>query len=200
MKLKVISLFLFSFLALSCQNDNQERIVEQQMEAKKREVIFNNINQAWNFNIPTMEFGAQAIANSWSEWRSFVNEINLKPKSTIGAFQKKASVLSKKVTDLNNNIPFKYNSPQIRSRISVLTTKIKSLDLFIHLNQIPDKKIIEILTDINIEITSLQMQMQEIISKSLIPMEEGEQDIIRMKDTSRAIPTIKSDINTPKVE
>ena len=125
MKFKAVYLFLFSFLVLSCQNDNQERIVAQQNEAKKREAVFNTINQAWNFNLPTMQSGAQAIANSWSEWRAFVNEINLKPKSTMGAFQKKASTLSKKVTDLNINIPSKYNSPQIRSRISVLTTKIK---------------------------------------------------------------------------
>ena len=200
MKFKAIYLLLLSFLVLSCQNDNKERILEQQNEAKKREAIFNTINQAWNFNVPTMQSGAQAIANSWSEWRSFVNEINLKPKSTMGAFQKKASTLSKRVTDLNANIPSRYNSPQIRSRISVLTTKIKSLDLFIHLNQIPDKKVTQILTDINIEITSLQMQMQEIISKSLIPMEAGEEDIIRMKDTSRAIPNIKSDITPVKVE
>ena len=64
-----------------------------------------------------MEIGAQVIANNWTEWRSFVNEINLKPKSTIGAFQKKSSTLSKKVIDLNNNIPLTYNSPQIKSRI-----------------------------------------------------------------------------------
>jgi hypothetical protein len=198
--LKIIYLFLFSFLVLSCQNDNQERILEQQKEAKKREVIFNNINNAWNFNVPTMETGAQVIANNWTEWRSFVNEINLKPKSTIGAFQKKTSTLSKKVIDLYNKIPLTYNSPQIKSRISVLTTKIKSLDLFIHLNQIPDEKVIAILTDINIEINSLQMQMQEIVRKSLIPIEEGESEIIRMKDTSRAIPNTSSQIKPVKVE
>ncbi len=198
--MKIIYLLLFSFLVLSCQNDNQERILEQQKEAKKREVIFNNINNAWNFNVPTMEIGAQVIANNWTEWRSFVNEINLKPKSTIGAFQKKSSTLSKKVIDLNNNIPLTYNSPQIKSRISVLTTKIKSLDLFIHLNQIPDKKVIALLTDINIEINSLQMQMQEIVRKSLIPIEEGESEIIRMKDTSRAIPNTSSQIKPVKVE
>jgi len=200
MKLKVVSLFLLSFLVLSCQNDNQERILAQQKEAKKREVIFNNINAAWNFNVPTMESSAQAVAASWLEWRNFVNEINLKPKSTIGAFQRKAETLSKRVTDLNNNIPFKYNLPAIRSRISVLTTKIRTLDLFIHLNQIPDEKVISILQETNIEINSLQMQMQEIIRKSLIPIEEYESDIIRMKDTSRAIPNTRSDINTPKVE
>ena len=200
MKLKVVSLLLFAALILSCQNDNQERIAEQKKEAKKREVIFNNINAAWQFNIPSMESGAQAVATSWTEWRNFVNEINLKPKSTIGAFQRKAETLSKKATDLHNNIPLKYNLPAIRSRISVLITKIKTLDLFIHLNQIPDEKVISILKETNIEIISLQMQMQEIIQKSLIPMEEYESDIIRMKDTSRAIPNAKSDINTPKVE
>lgn len=194
MKLKVVYLFLFSFLILSCQNDNQERILEQQKEAKKKEVIFNNINAAWQFNIPSMEPGAQAVASSWKEWRDFVNEINLKPKSTIGAFQRKSSTLSKKVTELNINIPYNYNLPAIKSRISVLTTKIKTLDLFIHLNQIPDTKVISILKEINIEITSLQMQMQEIIRKSLIPMEEYESDIIRMKDTSRAIPNTPSEI------
>lgn len=188
MKIKLFYLFLFAFILFSCQDDTKTRLVEQQKEARKRDVIFNNINQAWNFRVPNMEPSAQTIANNWTEWRNFVTEINLKPKSTIGAFQKKATTLSKKVTDLNNNIPLKYNSPQIKSRISVLTTKIKSLDLFIHLNQIPDKKVIPILSDINTEIISLQMQMQEIIQISLIPREEGEPDFIKMKDTSRAVP------------
>ena len=200
MKLKFLSVVLFSFLLFSCQNDNEERIIEQKKEAKKREVIFNNINNAWGFSVPTMEPGAQALANSWVEWRDFVNEINLKPKSTIGAFQKKASTLSKKVDSLNKNIPYEYNLPAIKSRISVLTTKIKTLDLYMQLNQIPDQKVIAILKETNIEITSLQMQMQEIIRKSLIPIEEYESDIIRMKDTSRAIPNTMNQIKPVPVE
>ncbi len=200
MKFKFLAVFLFSFLLFSCQNDNQERFIEQKKEAKKREVIFNNINNAWGFSVPTMEPGAQAVANSWVEWRDFVNEINLKPKSTIGAFQKKASTLSKKVDSLNKNIPYKFNIPAIKSRISVLTTKIKTLDLYMQLNQIPDQKVIAILKETNIEITSLQMQMQEIIRKSLIPIEEYESDIIRMKDTSRAIPNTMNQIKPVPVE
>jgi len=194
MKLKVVYLLVFASLMVSCQDDNQERIIEQQKEAKKKEVIFNTINAAWQFNIPVMEPGAQAVASGWAEWRDFVNEINLKPKSTIGAFQRKSTTLSKKATDLTKNIPPKYNLPAVKSRISVLTTKVKMLDLFIHLNQIPDTKVIATLKDINTEITSLQMQMQEIIQKSLIPKEEYESDIIRMKDTSRAIPNTTKDI------
>lgn len=194
MKLKSLSLLLLTLLFFSCQNDNQERILEQQKEDKKRDVIFNNINKAWNFNVSPMEPGAQAIANNWAEWRAFVNEVNLKPKSTIGAFQKKAATLTKRVTDLSANIPYTYNLPQVKSRIAVLKTHVKSLDLFIHLNQIPDTKVIAILQNINAEIRSLQGQMQEIVQKSQIPVEEYESDIIRMKDTARAIPNTAAPI------
>ena len=122
------------------------------------------------------------------EWRTFLTEINQKPKSTIGAFQKKAAQLTKKAIELNNNIPSEFNKPQIKSRIIAVTTKIKLLDMYIHLNQIPDDKIIKIIADANLEIISLQLQMQELVRRSLIPREPGEPDFIKMKDTTRAIP------------
>lgn len=104
-------------------------------------------------------------------------------------FKKKAAILSKKIVDLNNNIPLEFNKPQIRSRITVLTTKIKALDLFIHLQQIPDKKVVQFIQDSNIEIISLTLQFEEIVKRSQIQKEEGEPDFIKMKDTTRAIPT-----------
>jgi len=191
MKLKFIYLLLFSLALVSCQNDNKQFVVEQQKEAKKKEVVFDNINRGWVFNISPIEPATQAIVNNWMEWRAFLTEINQKPKSTIGAFQKKASALSKKVTDLNVNIPGEFNKPQIKARIAVITTKIKSMDLFIHLNQIPDAKVVKLIGEINTEIDFLQLQMEEIVKRKQIPMEEGESDLIRMKDTARAIP------NTP---
>ena len=69
------------------------------------------------------------------------------------------------------------------------------MDLFIHLNQIPDQKVVQHVKDINVEIVSLQMQMEEIVKRSLIPREEGEPDFIRMRDTARAIPTMPKDPN-----
>ena len=56
-----------------------------------------------------------------------------------------------------------------------------------HLNQIPDNKVLKIIADTNIEITSLQLQMQEIVRRTQIPREAGEPDYIKMKDTARAI-------------
>lgn len=188
MKLKSIYLILFSILIFSCQNDNKLLVIEQLKEAQKKEVVFNTINRGWFFDISPVEPTTQAKINGWVQWLNFLTEINQKPKGTIGAFQKKASVLSKKVVDLNSGIPGEFNKPQIKSRIAVLTTKVKSLDLFIHLNQIPSGKVVKLVGEINTEIDFFQLQLEEIVKKSQIPMEEGESDIIKMKDTTRAIP------------
>jgi hypothetical protein len=90
--------------------------------------------------------------------------------------------------DLQMNIPFEFDNQQIKSRISVIITKVKSLDLYIHLRQIPEQKVIKLVNELNTEIDYFQLQMEEIVKRSQIPMEEGEQDLIKMKDTSRAIP------------
>ena len=188
MKFKIIYFLLVTLLFVSCKNDSDLRVIEQQKEAKKKEVIFNNINKGWIFSINQLEPTTQSKINRWVEWRAFLTEINQKPKSSISAFQKKSVALSKKVVDLNNNIPLEFNKPQIKSRITAVTTKIKTLDLYIHLNQIPDEKVIKLIADANIEIRALQLQMEEIVRRSLIPREVGEPDYIQMKDTSRAIP------------
>lgn len=188
MKFKIIYLLLFFAGFVSCKNDTDIRVIEQQKEAQKKEVVFNNINKGWFFDINAVEPTTQSKINRWIEWRAFLSEINQKPKSSIGAFQKKAAALSKKVIDLNNNIPSEFNNPQVKSRITAVTTKIKTLDLFIHLNQIQDQKVIQLIADINIEIIALQRQMEEIVRRSLIPREAGEPDYIKIKDSSRAIP------------
>lgn len=131
-------------------------------------------------------------------WGLFVNELNQKPKTSIGAFQKKAKNLSKKVIALRVNIPAKFNKPEIKSRISVLITKINAINLFINLSEIPDQKVIALVQEVNIEILSLSQQMDEIIRKENIPAEEGESDMIRMLDTSRAIPTMRNPNIYPK--
>lgn len=183
------SYILFSFLFLVSCNDNAEkRDAENLKDVQKKEVIFETINKGWKFSNPTLTPTSQSIINNWNEWRLFLNELNLKPKSSIGAFQKKAKALSKKVMDLNTNIPFQFNKPEIKSRISVLTTKINSINLFINLDDIPDQKVVTLVSEVNLELTSLTRQMDEIVRKSAIPKEEGESDMIRMLDTARAIP------------
>lgn len=183
------SYILFSvYLLVSCNDNAEKREIENLKDAEKKEIIFKTINKGWNFSNPSVSPTVQATVNTWSEWRSFLNELNLKPKSSIGAFQKKAKTLSKKVMELNTNIPYAFNKPEIKSRISVLTTKINSINLFINLDDIPAQKVVTLVSEVNEELVSLTQQMEEIIRKSAIPKEEGESDMIRMLDTARAIP------------
>ena len=201
MKYNLAVFFSLIFLLLSCKNDNEKRIVENKKEIQKREVIFTNIQKGWVFyDTPVTEASEKSIA-SWNEWRMFLAELAQKPKKTIGAFQQKSKALSKKVMALNDNIPYEYNKPQIKSRISTLITKVRLLDLFIHLDNIPDKKVTKLVAEINLELVSLQRQMDKIVEKSKIPLEEGESDLLKMMDTTRAIPnTPIIDPNIPRVE
>jgi hypothetical protein len=191
------SVLLFSFLCLSsCQDDTKQRIVQQEKENQKREIVFANINKGWNFNAQPLNETSRALLTNWSEWRIFLKELSQKPKSSIGAFQLKAKTLSLKANDLNNHIPFAYDKPEIKSRIAALATQVNSVNLYIHLDNIPDKKIVQLVQEINIELASMQRQLEEIDRKSKIKTEAGEAEMIRMLDTTRAIPTS----NDPKLK
>jgi len=194
MKLKLIYILSLIFVLNSCKNDTEKRLIETEKDAKKKELIFSNIQKGWVFNANPINATSQANKSSWNEWRMFLTELEQKPKKTIGAFQKKSTELSKKVMDLNTNIPIDFNKPQIKSRISALITKIRMLDLYIHLNNISDQKVLVLVSEINEELVSLQNQMDKIVQKSKIPLEEGESDLLKMLDTTRAIP------NTPQLQ
>lgn len=208
MKYKISLFLLLIFILNSCHDEDAKRLAANQKEAKKNEKIFNNINKAWIFiDEPINEVSEQNFRD-WTEWRDFLKEIGEKPRKTIGAFQKKSTAISKKALALNTNIPVQFNQPQIKSRISILITKVKMLDLFIHLSQIPDDKVTFLIGEINKELVSLERQMDNIVVKSKIPKEQGEEDFLRMLDTTRAIPNTtvapmppkNIDQNIPKVE
>ncbi len=188
MKTRIYCL-LFALVALgSCQDENTQRQAALK-DAQKKEQIFANINKGWNFAAPSLNPKTQSMVSNWAELRIFLLELNQKPQSTIGAFQKKAKVLSTKAKELNNNIPPAFSKPEIKSRIAVLTTKINSINLFINLSEIPDQKIVTLVSDVNTELSALYRQMDEIVRKNDIPKEQGEADMIKMLDTTRAIPT-----------
>ena len=188
MKLYFSSFLLLLILFSSCQEDPKVRILEQEKENQKKEVIFNNISKGWNFNSIPSNQTSRELTSVWAEWRVFLYELGQKPKSSIGAFQQKAKTLSKRAFELNGKIPIKFDLPEVRSRISVITTKINAINLYIHLNQIPDQKIVQLVQEVNTEVASLNAQLDEIKRRGEIKIEEGEGDMIRMLDTTRAIP------------
>mgnify|MGYP000414392534 FL=1 len=202
MDMKYLVVLFCSLLLLftSCKDDAQQRDVENKKAIQKKEVIYKNISKSWDFYATPINTTSEQSVSSWTEFRQFLGELGQKPRKTMGAFQKKAAELSKKVLLLNNNIPFQFQQPQIKSRIGTLITKVRLLDLFIHLDNIPDKKVILLIGEINAELVSLQRQMDKITEKSKIPVEEGESDMLRMLDTTRAIPNTIVNPNLPRVE
>jgi hypothetical protein len=186
------------FIVFSCQDDTEKRQAAQLKDLKKKEIVFTEINKSWDFSTPQLNPATEVQVSNWSEWRLFLTELKQKPKSSIGAFQKKAKVLSQKANALNNNIPAKFALPEVKSRISALTSKVRFLDLYINVDDIPSRKITPLFSEINIEIAALSRQMEEIIQKERIPLEQGESDMIRMLDTTRAIPSTKPTNNLPK--
>jgi hypothetical protein len=200
MKYLVVLFCSLLLLFTSCKDDAQQRDVENKKAIQKKEVIYKNISKSWDFYATPINTTSEQSVSSWTEFRQFLGELGQKPRKTMGAFQKKAAELSKKVLLLNNNIPFQFQQPQIKSRIGTLITKVRLLDLFIHLDNIPDKKVILLIGEINAELVSLQRQMDKITEKSKIPVEEGESDMLRMLDTTRAIPNTIVNPNLPRVE
>lgn len=207
MKLKYISLFLLVFAMFSCKNDNENRLAEAKKDSKKKELIFSIIDKGWVFNAKPINATSQAKIVSWKEWNSFLTELDQKPKKSIGAFQKKSAELSKKVMALDVFVPSEYDIPQMKSRISILITEVRMLDLYIHLEDIPEQKVVDLIPEINSQIVALQNQMDKIAQKSKIPLEEGESEMLKMLDTTRAIPNsaqpnqnLLKYPNTPRVE
>ena len=188
MKKKLFGVVALLILTIGCKNDDNQRAIEQEKDIKKKELVFESINKDWNFNVPTLNPQTQVLLNNWVEWRLFKEDINRKPKSSIGAFQQKSKSLSKKVTDLSLAIPPAVATTAVKSRISVLTTQIKMLELYMNLQQIPYEKVKVLVPEINLGIASLNAQFEEINRKQQIPLEKGESDMIRMLDTARAIP------------
>lgn len=189
MKIKAYYILFLLVIGASCQDDDAKREAARLKNLEKTDMVFETINKNWNFSEKPMNSETQTWLGNWSEWRNFLTELKQKPKSSIGAFKKKAKTLSKKVRELNNNIPIKFASPQVKSRIAILTTQIQSLDLYINLDNIPAEKVVALVPEINTALASLQLQFEEIIRKDKIPMEQGEADMIRMLDTTRAIPS-----------
>jgi hypothetical protein len=200
MKLKFTAIFFIVIIILSCKNDSEKQLVDTEKDLQKNELIVSNISKGWVFNATPLNEASQTNAVKWNEWRLFLNELNQKPKKSIRAFQNKAAELSKKGMALTENIPIEIDKPQIKARIATLNTKVRLLDLFIHLKNIPDQKVVALVFQINEELTSLQNQMDKIVQKSKIPLEEGESELRMMLDSARAIPNEQPDPNIPRIE
>jgi len=173
------------FVLLSCKDNTNQTKIEYRKEQARQKNVVAQLETIWIFAEEPFTPEVQNKIIRWSAWRNFVIEINDKPHVTLRSFQKKTEALAVKSQELNNNIPAEYNQPSVKSRVSVLLTKIRLLDLYINLHKIPMKKVEDLINEVNSDISSLQFQMETINARNSLPKEDGE-DFIKMMDTTRA--------------
>lgn len=190
MKYLIVS-FLFLFVFMSCKDDNVVNALKIKKAMAQKELVFSTINKSWNFTPQILTPEAQNIINSWNDWRLFTTELYQKPKGTIGAFQRKTKSLMQKVDVLNNTIPPNINKPQVRARLIAIITKVKVLHTFLNLDRIPEQKVVVLISDLNIELAAFQNQIEEIVRRSKIIKEEGEQEMLNSLITDKPSATFE---------
>jgi len=184
--LKFVVLFGLCISLFSCQDDSEKRIAETQRTLKQNDAILKIINSNWKFTVPPPAPKVAGRIAAWNEWQQFATELRQKPTGTINAYLQKSKTLVNKADALKNNLPVFFDKPQVRSRIGVLVTKIKSLYTFISIENIPADKVVKIIGEINHEVDALQNQLDELVRISEIPKEEGEIEMLqRARDTTR---------------
>lgn len=183
MNIKTLLLLAFSLLLFSCSKE--ERTIDSTKAIKHNEAVFKEISQSWKFDTRAVHPKVQSQIKGWHQWRMFNEELQQKPKSSLNAFRLKAKNLSVKAEALNVGIPQSFSKPAVKSRIATLNTKVKALEMYITLEYIPVKKVIALIQEISSELNSIQNQMNEIIVKSEIRKEEGEEFMLQALDTTR---------------
>lgn len=185
------------FIIIGCSN-NQKRNELSEKEAQKRATFFLAISKKWNFDFPQTNPSTQTTLNSWNKWVQFQKELEQNPKATLQAFQMKIKNVSLKSDSLSSTVPEEFNIPQVRSRLVTLKTKINALETYLNLQNIPEKKVFQLIENINSEIKGVYGQFDEILIKKAIPKEIGEEDMIRALDTSRMATVKFLEENTKK--
>jgi len=172
-------------MLFSCKDDDAKRQAETVKTAKLNDSILKVISENWRFNIAPLNPKVEERLSGWNEWQQFNDELAQKPVGSLNAYREKTKTLVTKTELLKTGLPAFFDKPQVRSRISVLDTRMKSLYTYISLDIIPEKKVIQLIGEITHEVTSLQNQMNELIILNEVPKEMGEDEMLKAMDTVR---------------
>jgi|GEM_PF-182296 len=182
---KYILVLILPILLISCQDDQEQRVVQAKRIQVQNDSIVKELGRKWNFSMPALSIRVQQEMGDWNEWNQFRSELTQKPAGDLSSYRQKTRNLITKGQQLRNIIPGYFAKPAVRSRFDVLVTKVKSLDTFVSVDPVNVKKVTEIIASINYELNSINRQFDEIVRKSEIPKEIGEEEMLRALDTVR---------------
>jgi hypothetical protein len=190
----ILAVVLVAGIFSSCKEDDSKRIAEQERYQEKRAQVLNNLSRAWRFREMQLSPRSQELVQDWAQWRLFFSELSNIPTGTIEAFQKKSKDLTRKADDLFQSLPTELQVVELKSRFLVLLNYFRMIELFVNLDEIPEQKIMLLIQETNQQLSSIELQMEEMHRKKDIKMEAGEEDMLRLLDTSRAVREIPKNV------
>lgn len=182
---KLFILLSLSMALFSCEDDQKQQVAEAKKMSVQNDSIVKALAKNWKFTIPEPTAKVRQQMGVWNEWEQLKNELTQKPSGDLSSFRQKTKDLVRKTEQAQSTIPAYFNKPQVRSRFGVLITKIKSLHTFVGVDPVPTKKVFDLIGGVNYETASIFSQFDEIIRKSEIPKEIGEEEMLRALDTVR---------------
>ncbi|MHC5353152.1 hypothetical protein ACYSNX_03020 [Myroides sp. LJL115] len=181
---------LFCLTAFSCQqkDNSQQKLNESVMQ--HNDSVFAFLETNWHFQVKQNSQELQTILDDWKIWQEFAQELAIKPVTSIGAYQNKIKVLDNKLSSLSYlKYPEALDTPDIKARVTVLSTSIKNLNMFLQLNPIDIDKVQQSLDQVNENLDILLSQMQNNLSKPTLNANSAV-DFQQLLDTvRRANPT-----------
>ncbi|MFY7811627.1 MAG: hypothetical protein ACOVQ2_07845 [Flavobacterium sp.] len=186
--MKSLLLSFFIIFILSCdQKSDDILLVNRNKEIQKNKEFFTILEKKWEFFQLDLDPIILDEFNKWQEWQNFSKELYFKPKYSLTAFKQKSKELNVKANLMISTIPDYINKQEISTRFIVLHLQIKNLEMYLNLENINQKKVLLSLDAINKELIIIEKMVNELALKSKIVKEAGEENIIRLKDTTRAI-------------
>lgn len=178
-------------LISSCrEKEGPDRLVVQQQADAKMDELLRELTKNWQFPNIQEARSSGSTQQPWPAWQNFLRELSQAPALRIDNFREKAILLTRLSYEAEFQLPYSYQKPAMKARMSALRTRVTMLNQYLRLNPLPIKEIKETIQEINAEIGSIVSEANEWEVKQRIPVEEGESDMRQMKDTTRAIPSI----------
>ena len=181
-----IILLILSLHLTSCKKEVDQNALEQTKLQQYNDSVFSHLMKEWKFKIPKTSKELTPILEDWKAWTNLINELKLRPVSTIGAFQKKAITLSEVAENLTyQGYPSQLDTPDIRIRYSTLLTAFQNLDMYIHLDPIDVEKVDYWLDHIQISLDDIVRMMDENLVRQNYVKEAGEEAMLEEMEELR---------------
>lgn len=181
-----IIVLILSLQFISCKKEMDQSVQEQTKLQQYNDSVFTHLMKEWKFKIPKASKELSPILDDWKAWTNLINELKLRPVSSIGAFQKKAVTLSEVAENLPyQGYPNQLDTPDIKIRYSTLLNAIQNLDMYINLDPINVEKVDYWLNQIQLSLDDIVRMMDENLLRQNYAKEAGEDAMLEEMEEFR---------------